>query len=105
MTEHSPQFTPTPPRHKRPVLLDQPLDELMVLMARAVDTSVAQLANFFIAFGAVTFLTEAAFRQEVEAHRTRARTIKFLWNLHLPEHWLNLINQALTEVNDHEQEA
>jgi len=69
----------------------------MVIMARVVDTSVAQLANFFIAYGAVTYLTEESFRMEVENHRTRSRTIKFLWSLQLPEHWLNLIQEALPE--------
>ena len=98
-----PPFQPNPPRHKRPVLLDLPLDELMVIMARVVDTSVAQLANFFIAYGAVTYLTEESFRMEVEKHRTRSRTIKFLWNLQLPEHWLNLIQEALPEEENEEE--
>ena len=92
-----PPFQPVPPRHKRPVLLDLPLNELMMLMARVVDTSVAQLANFFIAYGAITYLTDEEFRQELEAHRTHARTMKFLWNLHLPEEWLELIQDTLPE--------
>jgi hypothetical protein len=69
----------------------------MMLMARVVDTSVAQLANFFIAYGAITYLTDEEFRQELEAHRTHARTMKFLWNLNLPEEWLELIQDTLPE--------
>jgi hypothetical protein len=75
----------------------------MVIMARVVDTSVAQLANFFIAYGAVTYLTEESFRMEVEKHRTRSRTIKFLWNLQLPEHWLNVIQEGLPEEENEEE--
>ena len=101
---HSP-FPPVPPRHKRPVLLDLPLDELMVLMAQVVDTSVAQLANFFIAYGAVTYLSEEAFRMEVERYRTHARAMKFLWNLHLPEYWLKIIQEALPQEDDDESQA
>ena len=93
---HDP-FPAIPERHKRPVLLDLPLDQLMVIMARIVDTSVAQLSNFFIAYGAVAYLTDEDFRQQIEAHRTYARTMKFLWNLHLPEEWLALIQEALPE--------
>jgi len=90
-------YQPVPERHKRPILLDLPLDQLMTLMARVVDTSVAQLSNFFIAYGAIAYLSDKELRKEIEAHRTRARTMKFLWNLHLPEEWLELIQEALPE--------
>ena len=101
MPHQKPAYHPVPPRHKRPVLLDLPLDQLMALLARTVDTSVSQLANFFIAYGAMTYLTDEDFRQLIEAHRTYARSMKFLWNLHLPAAWLTLIQEALPEeVND-----
>lgn len=97
-------YPPTPPRHKRPVLLDLPLDRLMVLIARAEGVSVAQLSNFFIAFGAVHYLTDEGFRLLLQQQRTPARAMKFLWNVQLPEDWLELIETALEEVED-DQEA
>ena len=99
-----PPYSPVPERHKRPVLLDLPLDQLLVQIARSVDTSAAQLSNFFIAFGAVHYLSNEAFRQMLDQQRSPARTMKFLWNLHLPQDWLDAIEAALKEVA-HEQEA
>ena len=90
-------MTLKPPRKNRHIKLDYPVDQMLALLAYHVDTSASQLANFFLTYGLTTYLTDETLHQTLTEHRSRARSVKFLWDLLLPEAWLALIEDYLPE--------
>ncbi len=88
---------PKPPRKHRHIQLDYPVDALLVQLAAQVDTSASQLANMLLAYGLLAYLDDEALSQTVEARRSRARSMKFLWDLILPEDWLARIEASLNQ--------
>ncbi len=90
-----------PPRKRRPVTLDRQTDQLLALLADIIDTSAAQLANFLITYGLLTYLDDNALAQTLRESRSPARAMKFHWDLLLPADWLEAMAAYLPE-NDEE---
>ena len=92
-----PPILSKPPRKHRHIKLDYPVDDLLVRLVQEVDTSASQLANFLLAYGLLAYLDHEALRQSISARRSWARSMKFLWDLILPDDWLETIQAHLAD--------
>jgi hypothetical protein len=101
---HSPNALRKPNRKNRRIKLDYPVDRMLALLAYHIDASASQLANFLLTYGLTTYLTDETLHQTLTEHRSRARSVKFLWDLILPETWLELIEEYLPEEESSDEQ-
>ena len=80
--------------------IDPTVKEVVQLLAKREDTSASQLVELLIVYGIRAYLRGDSELQEALAleTRTHANTLRFNWNLHIPEEWLLALEAYLSEV-------
>jgi len=80
--------------------IDPIVKDVMQLLAKREDTSASQLVELFIVYAIRAYLSGDDELQEALAlnTRTRANTLRFSWNLHIPEEWLLALDAFLAEA-------
>ena len=80
--------------------IDPTIKEVVQLLAKREDTSASQLVELLIVYGIRAYLRGDEELQEALAleTRTHANTLRFNWNLHIPEEWLLALDAYLAEA-------
>ena len=80
--------------------IDPTVKEVAQLLAKREDTSASQLVELLIVYGIRAYLRGDEELQEALAleTRTHANTLRFNWNLHIPEEWLLALDAYLAEA-------
>ena len=80
--------------------IDPTIKEVVQHLAKREDTSASQLVELLIVYGIRAYLRGDAELQEALAleTRTHANTLRFNWNLHIPEEWLLALDAYLAEA-------
>jgi len=67
-------------------------------IARKEDTSASQIGEMLLAYGIRAYLQKDSELMKALAERESSRTLRFSWNLRIPEEWLLALEAYLSEA-------